>query len=38
MREGKWEIINKGSKVCIIATGKMVQHAMLAKDMMYERE
>lgn len=35
--EGKWELINKGSKVCIIATGKMVQHAMLAKDILYEK-
>lgn len=37
VEEGKWEIINNGSKVCIIATGKMVQHAMLAKDILYER-
>ena len=36
VEEGKWELINKGSKVCIIATGKMVQHAMLAKDILYE--
>lgn len=35
--EGKWEIINKGSKVCIIATGKMVQHAMIAKDILSEK-
>lgn len=35
--EGKWEVLNKGSKVCIIATGKMVQHAMLAKDILYEK-
>ncbi|MFT8348294.1 1-deoxy-D-xylulose-5-phosphate synthase [Clostridium saccharoperbutylacetonicum] len=37
VEEGKWEIINKGSKVCIIATGKMVQHAMIAKDILYEK-
>lgn len=37
VEEGKWEIINKGSKVCIIATGKMVQHVMLAKDILYEK-
>lgn len=37
IEEGKWEVINKGSKVCIIATGKMVQHAMLAKDILYEK-
>jgi 1-deoxy-D-xylulose-5-phosphate synthase len=36
VEEGKWELINKGLKVCIIATGKMVQHAMLAKDILYE--
>jgi len=36
VEEGKWELINKGSKVCIIATGKMVQHAMLVKDILYE--
>lgn len=35
--EGKWEIINKGSKVCVISTGKMVQYAMLAKDILYEK-
>ena len=27
---GKWEIINQGSEVAIIATGKMLQHAMIA--------
>jgi len=37
VEEGKWEVINKGSKVCIIATGKMVQHAMIAKDIVYEK-
>lgn len=37
VRYGKWEIINKGSKTCIIATGKMVQHAVYAKDMLYEQ-
>ncbi|WP_459481899.1 1-deoxy-D-xylulose-5-phosphate synthase [Clostridium saccharoperbutylacetonicum] len=37
VEEGKWEIINNGSKVCIIATGKMVQHAMIAKDILYEK-
>jgi len=37
VEEGKWEVINKGSKVCIISTGKMVQHAMLAKDILYEK-
>lgn len=37
VEEGKWEIVNKGSKVCIISTGKMVQHAMLARDILYEK-
>lgn len=36
VEEGKWEVLNKGSKVCVIATGKMVQHVMLAKDLLYE--
>ena len=37
VKEGKWEIVNKGSKTCIIATGKMVQHAVYAKEMLYEQ-
>lgn len=37
IKEGRWELMHCGSKVCIIATGKMVQHAKLAMDMMYER-
>ena len=37
VEEGKWEVINKGSKVCIISTGKMVQHTMLARDILYEK-
>lgn len=37
VKEGKWEVINSGSKVCIISTGKMVQHVMLAKDLLYEK-
>ena len=36
VEEGKWEVIRHGSKVCIIATGKMVQHVMLARDLLYE--
>ena len=31
---GKWEVLNKGEKVAIIATGKMVQHALKAKDIL----
>lgn len=37
VQEGKWEMLSKGSKVCIISTGRMVQHAMLAKDILYEK-
>ncbi|WP_294156680.1 1-deoxy-D-xylulose-5-phosphate synthase [uncultured Clostridium sp.] len=37
IHKGKWEIINKGSKTCIIATGRMVQHAVYAKEMLYEQ-
>ncbi|NSB99194.1 1-deoxy-D-xylulose-5-phosphate synthase [Clostridium saccharobutylicum] len=37
VEEGKWEEINSGVKVCIIATGKMVQNAMMAKDILYEK-
>lgn len=29
--KGKWEVIDKGENIAIIATGKMVQHAILAK-------
>lgn len=29
---GKWEIVQKGEKIAIIATGKMVQKAIIAKD------
>lgn len=29
---GKWEEVSKGEKTVILATGKMVQYAMLAKD------
>ncbi|MGL4569688.1 MAG: 1-deoxy-D-xylulose-5-phosphate synthase [Clostridium sp.] len=36
---GKWEVLDNSdkSKVAIIATGKMTQHAMLAKDMLNEK-
>ena len=34
INEGKWEVINKGEKVAIIATGRMVQHAYLAKKIL----
>ena len=28
---GKWEVVSKGEKIAIIATGKMVQKAMIVK-------
>lgn len=31
---GTWETISEGNKVCIIASGKMVQHAILAKELL----
>jgi 1-deoxy-D-xylulose-5-phosphate synthase len=34
---GKWEILNKGEKVAIIATGKMVQEALKAKAILDEK-
>lgn len=33
---GKWERISHGNNNIIIATGKMVQHAVIAKDMLKE--
>ena len=29
---GKWEIIDESGKIAVIATGKMVQHALIAKE------
>ncbi|WP_244835363.1 1-deoxy-D-xylulose-5-phosphate synthase [Clostridium sp. BJN0001] len=29
---GKWEVINEGEDVCIIASGRMLQNALIAKD------
>lgn len=37
VKEGEWEVINNGSKTCVIATGKMVQHAVYVKEMLYEQ-
>lgn len=31
-REGKWEVVSEGEKVIILATGKMVQYALKAKE------
>jgi len=32
IKTGKWEVLNKGEKVVILATGKMVERAVLAKQ------
>ncbi|WP_294376317.1 1-deoxy-D-xylulose-5-phosphate synthase [uncultured Clostridium sp.] len=37
LNEGKWEVIAQGTRICIIATGKMVQHAVYAKEILYEQ-
>jgi len=37
VKYGKWEIINNGEKVAIIATGKMVQTALLAKQILDDK-
>ncbi|AOR23904.1 1-deoxy-D-xylulose-5-phosphate synthase [Clostridium taeniosporum] len=34
---GKWEVISEGNKICIIASGRMLQHAILAKEILKER-
>lgn len=38
IRYGKWEKIQNGEKIAIIATGKMVQHAILASQMLKEEK
>ncbi len=37
LNEGKWEVVAQGTRICIIATGKMVQHAVYAKEILYEQ-
>ena len=37
IKEGRWELISKGNKVCVIAGGRMLQHAKKASDMLYEK-
>lgn len=32
IKKGKWEIVSNGEKLVILATGKMVQYAVLAKN------
>jgi len=34
IEQNKWEIISQGEKVALIATGKMVQSALMAKEML----
>lgn len=37
-RKGRWEVIgNKNGRVAIIAVGKMIQHAMVAKKLLMEK-
>jgi 1-deoxy-D-xylulose-5-phosphate synthase len=35
--EGKWEVIKDGGKLAIIATGKMLQHALKANEILKEK-
>lgn len=37
VREGKWEVLNEGKDIAIIATGKMVQHAIKAQQVLEEK-
>jgi len=32
VKPGVWEVVSKGEKIAIIATGKMVQHSIMAKE------
>lgn len=34
---GKWEVVSEGSKICIIASGRMLQHAILAKEILKDK-
>ncbi|WP_252235514.1 1-deoxy-D-xylulose-5-phosphate synthase [Clostridium sp. CH2] len=33
---GKWEVVSEGKRICIIASGRMLQHAFLAKEILKE--
>lgn len=35
--EGKWEVVKDGEKLAIIATGKMLQHALKANEILREK-
>lgn len=37
VKKGKWEIVSKGEKLVILATGKMVQYAVMAKEKLNKR-
>ena len=37
VKNGKWEIVSKGEKLVILATGKMVQYAVMAKEKLNKR-
>ncbi len=36
-RSGEWEVVSEGEKVVIIATGKMVQYALKAKELVSDK-
>lgn len=38
IQEGKWEVIKKGEKLAIIATGKMVEEAVFVKEKLKEEK
>jgi 1-deoxy-D-xylulose-5-phosphate synthase len=38
IQEGKWEVIEKGEKLALIATGKMVEEAVLVKEKLKEEK
>ena len=38
MEDGKWEKVQEGEKIAIVATGKMVQHAMIASQKIKEEK
>ena len=37
VKEGKWEVINDGEKVSVIASGRMLQHCKLACELIHKQ-
>lgn len=37
VKENQWEVIKQGKKICVIASGKMLQHAYIASEILYEK-